>query len=89
MDRDRVFAALITSRWAELQRLEKMLAGRQELTSTIRGTEKPDPLLAEIRSHTWLLRALLDSAGHPAGEPPAAADALDQLRAEFEDGINA
>ena len=86
MDRDQVFAALITSRWAELQRLEKTLAGREELTT---GAGKPDPLLAEIRSHTWLLRALLDSAGHPGGEPPATADALDQLRAEFEDGINA
>ena len=88
MDRDQVFADLITSRWAELQRLEKLLAGRQELTT---ATGKPDPLLAEIRSHTWLLRGLLDSAGHPDGEPAgaAAADALDQLRAEFEDGINA
>lgn len=85
MDRHAILAERIERVHAQLIRLETALDDG-ELITVSRGAEVPNRLLAEIRSHTWLLRALIDSAG--AGQQTAngqpAADAIDALRTEWE-----
>ena len=43
----------------------------------------PNRLLGELRAHRWLLARLL--ADGPVSSGPPVADAVDQLRAEWED----
>jgi hypothetical protein len=47
-----------------------------------KGQPVPNRLLAELRSHRWLLCRLLTNGPAPSGPP--AADAVDALRAEWE-----
>lgn len=84
MDRHAILEERITATLAQLARLEQAL-NSGDLITVSRGAEVPSKLLAEIRSHTWLLRALVDSAsgGHQAADEQPAADAIDELRAEW------
>ena len=69
---------------AEITRLQAELDAGDLVTEGSKGQPVPNRLLAELRAHRWLLmRMLSDGSGAPAGPP--AADAVDALRAEWED----
>jgi hypothetical protein len=67
---------------AEIGRLEAELDAGDLVVFGSKGQPVPNRLLAELRSHRWLLVRML--AGSPPVGPPAA-DAIDALRAEWED----
>ena len=69
----------------EINRLQAELDAGPLVVGGSKGQPVPTRILAELRSHRWLLvRMLSDGPGAPAGPP--AADAVDQLRQEWEDG---
>jgi hypothetical protein len=67
---------------AEIGRLEAELDAGDLIVFGSKGQPVPNRLLAELRSHRWLLVRML--AGSPPAGPPVA-DAVDALRAEWED----
>jgi hypothetical protein len=68
---------------AEITRLEAELDSGQLLVTGSTGQVKASPVLGELRAHRWLLcRLLSDGPVYPAGPPVA--DAVDQLRQEWE-----
>jgi hypothetical protein len=68
----------------EIHRLEDELDAGPLVVEGSKGQPMPNRLLSELRSHRWLLARLLsDNPG--SGEPPAA-DAVDALRAQWENG---
>ena len=84
MDRDGVLEAQTARVLAEITRLEAELDKGDLVVEGSKGQPVPSRLLAELRSHRWLLARLL-SDGQPAPAGPPAADAVDALRAEWED----
>jgi hypothetical protein len=70
---------------AEIRRLEAELDGGQLVVRGSQGQPRPNPLLGELRGHRWLLcRLLAPGAGDEPG--PALPDAVDRLRASWENG---
>lgn len=67
----------------EIARLEAELDSGSLLVEGSKGQPMPNRLLGELRAHRWLLARLLADGPAPAGPPVA--DAVDQLRAEWED----
>lgn len=67
---------------AEITRLQAELDAGELVVLGSRGQPQPNKLLGELRAHRWLLARLL--ADGPASGPPVA-DAVDALRAEWED----
>jgi hypothetical protein len=68
---------------AEIERLQQELDAGPMVVEGSKGQPVPTKLLSELRSHRWLLVRML--AGGPAPAGPPVADAVDQLRAEWED----
>jgi hypothetical protein len=68
---------------AEVHRLEAELDAGPLVVEGSKGQPMPNRLLAELRAHRWLLARLLAEGPAPAGPP--AADAVDELRREWED----
>ena len=69
---------------AEITRLEAELDKGDLVVEGSKGQPVPNRILAELRSHRWLLARLL-SDGQPAPPGPPAADAVDALRQQWED----
>jgi hypothetical protein len=69
----------------EIGRLEAELDAGELVVFGSKGQPMANRLLGELRSHRWLLCRLL--ADNPGSSGPPAADALDQLRAEWESGV--
>jgi hypothetical protein len=67
---------------AEITRLEAELDAGDLVVLGSRGQQQPNRLLGELRAHRWLLARLL--ADGPALPGAPVADAVDQLRAEWE-----
>ncbi len=67
---------------AEIGRLEAELDAGPLVVEGSRGQPVPTKVLSELRSHRWLLVRMLSDGPMPAGPPVA--DAVDQLRAEWE-----
>lgn len=67
----------------EIHRLEAELDAGDLVVVGSKQQPVPNKLLAELRSHRWLLARLL--ADGPSSSGPPAADAVDQLRAAWED----
>jgi hypothetical protein len=67
---------------AEITRLEAELDAGPLVVEGSKGQAVPNKLLGELRSHRWLLARLLADGPAPSGPPVA--DAVDQLRAEWE-----
>jgi hypothetical protein len=68
----------------EITRLQAELDTGPLVVEGSKGQPVPSRILAELRSHRWLLmRMLSDGPAYPVGPP--AADAVDALRAEWED----
>jgi hypothetical protein len=83
-DRESVLEAQTARVLDEITRLESELDAGPLVVEGSKGQPVPTRLLAELRAHRWLLARLLsDGPGAPVGPP--AADAVDQLRAEWED----
>jgi hypothetical protein len=68
----------------EIHRLEDELDAGPLVVEGSKGQPMPNRLLSELRSHRWLLARLLSDNPGPAGPP--AADAVDRLRMEWENG---
>ena len=68
---------------AEITRLQDELDSGDLVTEGSKGQPVPNRLLAELRAHRWLLVRMLTDGPAPPGPP--AADAVDALRAEWED----
>jgi hypothetical protein len=68
---------------AEITRMQEALDAGDMVVSGSKGQPQPNRLLGELRAHRWLLARLLAEGPAPAGPP--AADAVDQLRQEWED----
>jgi hypothetical protein len=83
-DRESVLEGQLVRVLAEIARLEAELDAGELVTFGSKGQPVPNRLLGELRSHRWLLMRML-SDGSGAG-PLAApvADAVDALRAEWE-----
>lgn len=83
-DRDAVLEGQAARVLAEITRLEDELDAGSLVVEGSKGQPMPNRLLAELRSHRWLLvRMLSDGTAAPGGPP--AADAVDQLRQEWQD----
>lgn len=82
MARDVVLANQAGRVLAEIIRLQDELDGGPLVVEGSKGQPVPSRLLAELRSHRWLLARLLSDYPAPGGPP--AADAVDQLRREWE-----
>lgn len=82
IDRDDVLEEQTERVLAEIGRLQDELDGGPMVVEGSKGQPMPNRLLAELRSHRWLLVRML--AGGPAPSGPPAADAVDQLRQEWE-----
>jgi hypothetical protein len=82
VDRDDVLEAQTSRVLAEIARLQDALDASDMVVEGSKGQPMPNRLLAELRSHRWLLVRML--AGGPAPAGPSAADAVDQLRQEWE-----
>lgn len=67
----------------EIERLQHELDAGELVVEGSKGQPMPNRLLAELRSHRWLLVRMLTDGPAPAGPP--AADAVDALRAQWED----
>jgi hypothetical protein len=78
-----VLAAQAERVLAEIHRLEHELDAGELVVAGSKGQPTPNKLLGELRSHRWLLARLLADGPVPSGPP--AADAVDQLRREWED----
>ena len=70
---------------AEIRRLEAELDGGDLVVLGSQGQPRPNPLLAELRGHRWLLARLLAPGAGESVAPPVA-DAVDRLRAEWVNG---
>jgi hypothetical protein len=68
---------------AEIERLQQELDAGPLTVPGSKGQPMPNRLLGELRAHRWLLARLLADGPAPGGPPVA--DAVDQLRAEWED----
>jgi hypothetical protein len=68
---------------AEIRQMEAALDAGDLVVAGSKGQPMPNRLLGELRAHRWLLARLL--ADGPASSGPPAADAVDQLRREWED----
>ncbi len=84
MDRDSIIASQIENVLGEISRLETELGDGQLTVAGSKGQPMPNRLLAELRQHRWLLVRMLDGAAADAPFP-AAEDAVDSLRREWED----
>jgi hypothetical protein len=83
-DRESVLSEQTARVLDEITRLQGELDSGDLVVEGSKGQPMPNRLLAELRAHRWLLvRMLSDGPGAPAGPP--AADAVDALRAEWED----
>jgi hypothetical protein len=82
MARDVVLANQADRVLGEIIRLQDELDAGPLVVEGSKGQPMPNRLLAELRSHRWLLARLLSDYPAPAGPP--AADAVDQLRHEWE-----
>jgi hypothetical protein len=71
---------------AEITRLEAELDSGDLVVLGSKGQPMPNRLLGELRAHRWLLARLLADTPGPSGPPVA--DAVDQLRAEWENGVS-
>jgi hypothetical protein len=67
---------------AEIERLQSELDAGPLTVVGSKGQPVPTRLLSELRAHRWLLARLL--ADGPASVGPPVADAVDALRAEWE-----
>jgi hypothetical protein len=83
IDRDAALEGQTARVLAEIARLEGELDATPVVVPGSRGQPMPNRLLAELRSHRWLLVRMLSDGPAPAGQ--SAADAVDALRAEWED----
>jgi hypothetical protein len=82
--RDGVLAVQADRVLAEITRMQDALDAGDMVVSGSKGQPQPNRLLGELRAHRWLLaRLLAGSVSTPDGPP--AADAVDQLRHEWED----
>jgi hypothetical protein len=84
MDRDSVLEAQASRILEEIGRLQDELDEGQLTVPGSKGQPTPNRLLGELRAHRWLLVRVLGGAAPPADGPPAE-DAVDRLRAEWED----
>jgi hypothetical protein len=83
-DRDDVLEGQTARVLDEIARLEAELDKGELVVEGSKGQPVPSRLLAELRSHRWLLMRMLSDGGPVPAGPPAA-DAVDALRAEWED----
>jgi hypothetical protein len=67
---------------AEIERLQQELDAGDLVVFGSKGQPMPNRLLGELRAHRWLLARLLAEGPAPVGPPVA--DAVDQLRQEWE-----
>jgi hypothetical protein len=67
---------------AEIERLQSELDAGPLTVPGSKGQPMPNRLLSELRSHRWLLVRML--ADGPVAAGPPVADAVDQLRQEWE-----
>jgi hypothetical protein len=81
--RDGVLAAQADRVLVEITRMQAALDAGDMVVSGSKGQPQPNRLLGELRAHRWLLARLLAEGSAPSGPP--AADAVDQLRREWED----
>jgi hypothetical protein len=81
-DRDDVLEEQTLRVLAEIERLQVALDSGPMVVEGSKGQPMPNRLLAELRSHRWLLVRMLAGGPLPAGPP--AADAVDRLRQEWE-----
>ena len=83
MDREQVLEAQTRRVLDEITRLEAELDKGDVVVEGSKGQPVASRLLGELRAHRWLLvRMLSDGPGYPPGPPVA--DAVDALRAEWE-----
>ena len=69
---------------AEVARLEAELATADLVVHGSRGQPVPNPLLAQVRQHRWLLARFLDAAVGPMPSGSHGPDVVDAIRAEWE-----
>lgn len=81
-DRSCVLAGQADRVLAEIARLQAELDAGDLVVFGSKGQPMPNRLLGELRAHRWLLARLLADGPSPGGPPVA--DAVDQLRAEWE-----
>jgi len=84
MDRETVLDAQATRVLEEIGRLQTELDEGELTVPGSKGQPTPNRLLGELRAHRWLLVRMLGGAAAAADGPPVA-DAVDRLRAEWED----
>jgi hypothetical protein len=80
--RDGVLSAQADRVLVEITRMQDALDAGDMVVSGSKGQPQPNRLLGELRAHRWLLARLL-ADGAPCQVPPVA-DAVDQLRQEWE-----
>lgn len=80
--RDGVLSAQADRVLAEITRMQDALDSGEMVVAGSKGQPQPNRLLGELRAHRWLLARLL--ADGPSSSGPPVADAVDQLRAEWE-----
>jgi hypothetical protein len=80
--RDGVLAAQADRVLSEITRMQDALDAGDMVVSGSKGQPQPNRLLGELRAHRWLLARLLADGSAPSGPPVA--DAVDALRAEWE-----
>jgi hypothetical protein len=83
MAREGVLGAQADRVMAEITRMQDALDAGDMVVTGSKGQPQPNRLLGELRAHRWLLARLL--AEGPASPGPPVADAVDQLRREWED----
>jgi hypothetical protein len=81
--RDDVLAGQADRVLVEITRLQAELDAGDLVVFGSKGQPMPNRLLGELRAHRWLLARLL--AGGPVSPDRPVADAVDALRAEWED----
>lgn len=86
-DREAVLAEQTARVLDEITRLQAELDAGSLVTEGSKGQPVANRLLGELRSHRWLLVRMLTDGPAPPGPP--AADAVDALRAEWEDSSGA
>jgi hypothetical protein len=80
--RDGVLAGQADRVLTEIERLQQELDAGDLVVTGSKGQPMPNRLLGELRAHRWLLARLLADGPAPGGPPVA--DAVDALRAEWE-----